>query len=137
VTLGADDATTTGAYDDVGGLTFSMSANTTYNFSCNIMYSADATATGSKWAMNGPASPTSVAYTASWASSAAGRVTYNSNTYDTAGVLFTSSAFTAGNIALIDGVIVNGANTGSAVVRFATETAGTITAKAGSTCEWW
>lgn len=136
VTLGSDVANTTTAFADVTGLSFAVSSGTVYRFEVLLVYDAAATTTGSKWAINGPASPTLLGYQVWWTLNATGvNIQYN-NTYDT-GNTGTQSAYTSGNSVWIRGLI-KPSTSGTVVVRFASEVAASaITAKAGSTLEWW
>jgi len=51
---------------DVTGLSFPVVAGNTYSFEFNIIYTAAATTTGSRWSINGPASPTILCYTSEY-----------------------------------------------------------------------
>lgn len=51
---------------DVTGLSFSVTAGETYHFEFFIPYTAAATTTGSRWSINGPASPTMLNYTSQY-----------------------------------------------------------------------
>jgi hypothetical protein len=98
------------------------------------LYTSSLTSIGSAWSVNGPAT-TIIAHTESFGLTTASSTYYNLTAYDTNACNATSPT-TAGNTALIDGVITPSAN-GTLIVRFAAENTGTITAKAGSTLEWW
>jgi len=135
-TLGSDVANSTTSLADATGLSFSATSGTTYRFHAQIIYSAAASSTGSVWSMNAPAT-TLLGFTCQYAlTTATSTITYSSvvNTPTTANV---SSANSAGNMAIIDGILTPSAN-GTVIVRFASEVAASaITAKAGSTIEWW
>ncbi|MFO1394704.1 MAG: hypothetical protein U1F09_13145 [Steroidobacteraceae bacterium] len=121
---------------DVTGLSFSVTAGETYAFSFIIPYTAAATTTGSRWSINGPASPTLLNYTSRYTLTAT-TVTYNYATaYDTpSGANATS--LTAGNVAMIDGIIKPSAN-GTVIARFASEiSSSAIVAKAGALLKWY
>jgi len=61
---GADDATTGTALVNATGLDLALAANTTYSFEYYILFQTAATTTGLSVAVNGPASPTLISYTA-------------------------------------------------------------------------
>ena len=138
VTLNSDVASTAStAFQDVTGLSFPVTAGTTYRFKATIIYTASATTVGSRWAVNGPASPTLLAYNSVWTLTATTNSAANAAAYDT-GTASATSATTAGNIATVEGIIIPSAS-GTFIIRFAPETAtasGTVV-KAGSTLEWW
>ena len=137
VTLGADVANSLVTFADVTGLSFPVAANTKYRFYCLITFNAAATTTGAGWAVNGPAAQTLVAYKYDSSLTVGSQFSGSANTYD-AGTVSTGSTATTGNIAVLEGALFNGANAGTLTVRFKSEIAASaITAKAGSTCEWW
>jgi len=114
---------------DVTGLSFDFTANTTYAFKFFIVYSSAATTTGSRWAINGPAT-TFMNYRSHYTLSAtsitnnAGLSAYNTPSGASA------SSLTSNNIAIIEGIIRPSAN-GTVIARFASEiTASAITAVA-------
>ncbi len=133
VTLGSDVANSTTTFADVTGLSFAVNAGVTYRFEFLIAFQSQGTATGSRWSINGPASPTFLGGRAMWSTSNA-----EFNAYD-ATTASTTTTSTTGNIALIWGIIIPSA-AGTVIARFASEAPGTnnqITAKAGSTLEVW
>lgn len=137
VTLGADvGSSASTAFQDITGLSFAVTAGTWYRFQATIMYTASATTIGSRWAVNGPANPTKLAYYARWATTATGIQDINANAYDAGSA--SSASLTAGNIATIFGQIKPSAD-GTFILRFAPETATAngIVVQAGSTLEYW
>jgi hypothetical protein len=121
---------------DVTGLSFSVTSGVTTNFSCQVIYTAAATTTGSRWSINGPATSL-LAYRSEYARLATAVTTDNLVAYNTPAASNTTSAATTGNVARIEGMLTPSAN-GTVIVRFASEVAASaITAKAGSTCEYW
>ena len=140
VTLGSDvvnNNATANTIADVTGLSFAVTAGVTYNFHALIFYTSAATTTGSRWAVNGPASPTLLAYTSQYTLTATTVTNNNAAAYDLPANGNASSAATTGNIAIIDGIIKPSAN-GTVIIRFASKIASSaITAKAGSTLTWW
>lgn len=116
---------------DVTGLSFPVVSGHTYYFKFVIKYAAAATATGSRWALNGPTFTDLTAR--SVYSLAATTQTQNTvNAYDSPAAANASSAATSGNWAFIEGFITTSAD-GNVIARFASEvSASAITAKAGS-----
>lgn len=138
VTLTSDVASTAStAFQNVTGLSFSVTTGTTYRFKATIIYTASATTVGSRWAVSGPASPTLLAYNSNMALTTTTNSIINAAAYDT-GTASATSASTAGNIATVEGIIKPSAS-GTLIIRFAPDaaTASGIVVKAGSTLEWW
>ena len=131
---------------DITGLSFDVTAGEGYWFRFNIIYTAAATATGSRFSINGPGSPTWLGYRSSVGLGTAGTggtdvfTDLNAAVYDSqSGANATSPTATAGqlNTALITGFIQPSAN-GTVVGRFASEiSSSAITAKKGSFIEWY
>jgi hypothetical protein len=120
---------------DVTGLSFSVTAGETYWFLFTIAYTAAATTTGSRWAINGPASPTLLNYTSDYTLTATTTTLNSAAAYDNPAAA-NASSLTAGNIARIEGIIKPSAN-GTVIARFASEIASSaIVAKAGSLLQW-
>lgn len=137
VTLGSDVVNATTSYADVTGLSFSVSSGVTYRFEIIIIFDVAATGNGTRWSMNGPAK-TFGAWTVNWMNSATSNQLRNADTYDDSGISTAASPFAASNLALINGAIRPSAS-GTIIVRFSSEAAlaNGVTAKAGSTLEWW
>jgi hypothetical protein len=136
----ADDVVTSPAVantiTDVTNLSFAVTSGTHYWFRFVIPYASSATANGSRWTINGPATSL-LAYISNYSLTA---TTWTFNTavaYDTPAASNATSAATAGNIAIIEGHIKPSAN-GTVIARFASEgaTAASITAKAGAFVEY-
>ena len=120
---------------DVTGLSFPVTAGETYWFEFVIPYTSAATTTGSRWSINGPASPTLLHYRSEY-TLAATTTTVNSATAYDIPAASNATSLAAGNVATIWGFI-NPSGSGSVIARFASETANTaITAKAGATLRW-
>lgn len=139
VTLGADQVNNNATPDtmqDVTGLSFPVLAGEVYWFEFEIYYTAAATTTGSRWAINGPGAP-AVAYRSEYSlTTTTSTRNAHVNAYDLPAVSNASSASTAANLATIAGWIAPGAP-GNVIARFASEVAGSaITAKAGSRLIW-
>ena len=131
---------------DITGLQCPLAANRTYSVNCHIQYTTNVNTTGIGLAINGPASPTSVAGRITMCDATVDCMTaavnnyidQHVNAYDTA-LVGSANAGTSTNIhgAMMDFIIVNGANAGtfSARVRSEVTTGGAnVTVKAGSYC---
>lgn len=120
---------------DVTGLSFSVVAGEIYWFRFTIPYTAAATSTGSRWSIDGPASPTLLHYNSRWTLTATTETVTNANLYDLPATANATSLLT-GNVAFVEGVIMPSIN-GTVVARFASEvSASPIVAKAGAILHW-
>lgn len=122
---------------DVTGLSFSVTSGKVYYFEFSILFDAAATTTGSRWAINGPNSPTRLSYTSEYSLTTT-TSTRNANVvaYDSPAAASATSGATAGNQASIIGFIQPSAG-GTVIARFASEVSNSaITAKAGSFVIW-
>jgi hypothetical protein len=143
VTLVSDVASTAStSFQNITGLSFSVTSGTTYRFYALLVYTASATTIGLKGSLTSPAI-TLLAYTTRTPLAAAGTASNEwvngAATTDAAAITSsTSSATTTGNIMIIEGVIKPSAS-GTLQLRFAPETATAsgIVIKAGSTLEYW
>lgn len=116
---------------DCEGLSFPVRASETYWFDATVIYTAAATATGSRWSVNGPATVL-LAYSAEWPLNATARTESHQSAYDLPASANASSASVDGNIATLKGIF-RPSEEGVLTVRFASESAGSaITAKSGS-----
>ncbi len=137
VVLNSDVANSTNTIQDATGLSFPVIAGETYRFKALILYTSATTATGSRWSIRGPASPTRFALNSRYANTATAEVVNFVVAYDLPAATSANSSNVAGNIATLDGIIIPSAD-GVVTVRFASELNGNaITAKAGSTLTWW
>lgn len=120
---------------DVTGLQFPVVAGETYGFRFTIAYTADATTTGSRWTLNGPA-VTNIRYKTEFTLTTTA-LTFGGgfSGYDVGSVNATS--IVAANIAIIEGVIKPSAS-GNVIARFSCEVAGPafIQAEPGSYVEF-
>lgn len=125
---------------DVTGLSFSVTAGETYFFRFSVWYTAAATTTGSRWSVNGPASPTRLAYRSQYSLTATSETVNSGLTaYDQPAAANASSTATTtgGNIAVVEGIITPSAS-GTVSLRFASEiSSSAIVAKPGSLLEWY
>lgn len=120
---------------DVTGLSFAVTTGNTYWFRFVIAYTSAATTTGSRWSISGPASPTLLNYHSIYTLAATTITTNNATAYDIPAAS-SATSLTAGNIAVIEGIIKPSGN-GTVIARFASEiTSSAITAKAGSVLFW-
>lgn len=121
---------------NVTGLKFPMLSGKKYRFKAFIVYTADATTSGSRWTVNCATAPTAIHYTSEYS------LTTTSKTVNTGlsarqlpAAANATSAATGSNIAIIEGVITAGASE-DLQVQSAAE-AGTITALANfSYIDW-
>ena len=121
---------------DVTGLSFAVNANETYWFQFNIFYTAAINTTGSRWSINGPASPTLLSYRSAYSLTATSE-TVNTGlaSYDLPAAS-NASSLTGNNFATIEGFLRPSAS-GTVIARFASEVSSSaIVAKAGSACRW-
>lgn len=128
---------TANTLEDVTGLSFYAEANKTYAYRVRCPYTSAATTTGSRWTINGPASPTAVYYRSSYTLTATTLTTNYQSAYN-GPATSNATSLTAGNMATIDGFLRNGATAGTVQVRHASEVANSaITALAiSSYIEW-
>ena len=136
VVLGSDQTNNNGTANtiaDVTGLSFSVTSGNKYWFRFIIPYTSAATTTGSRWAINGPGSPTLLNYTSHYTLTATTETVNYATAYDIPAAS-NASSLTAGNVAVIEGFIVPSAN-GTVIARFASEVSSSaIVAKAGAVC---
>lgn len=116
---------------NVTGLAFDVTAGVTYWFDATIPYTAAATTTGSRWTINGPATPTLLAYASEYTLTATSQ-TVNYATAYLIPAASNATSLTAGNIAYLQGIIKPSAN-GTVQVQFASEVSSSaVVAKAGA-----
>lgn len=136
VVLGSDQTNNNGTANtiaDVTGLSFAVTAGKTYWFRFVIPYTSAATATGSRWSINGPGSPTLLNYTSHYTLTATTETNNSATAYDIPAAA-NASSLAAGNVAIIEGIIKPSSN-GTVIARFASEiSASAIVAKAGAVC---
>lgn len=136
VTLGSDVTNSTSTLADVTGLSIPVVSGVLTRFYFLIFFDSQATATGSRWTINGPTA-TSL-YARIWWTSANNNSTFlNISAYG--GGTASATSLATGNVATIEGAVMPSAN-GALIAQFASEAPGTnnqITAKTGSTVEYW
>ncbi len=135
VLLGSDvtnNNATANTIADVTGLSFSVLNGKTYLFEFDIIFTAAATTTGSRWSINGPTT-TFLNYESIYALTSTS-ATFNAmlQAYDNPSGANATSATTGNNWAKINGIIRPSAD-GTVIARFASEiSSSAIVAKAGS-----
>ncbi len=129
---------TANTLQDVTGLSFPVASGVTYRFKFFIVYTSATTANGSRWSINGPASPTNLNFHTNLSLTTTSRSFYEGLTaYNTPSSFNATSASTTSNIAEIEGIITPSAN-GTVIARFASETANTaVVAKANLSYVQW
>jgi hypothetical protein len=122
---------------NVTGLSFAVNPGESYWFRACIAYTAAATATGSRWAITGPASPTFLAYKSEYSlTTTTNTVNEGVSAYDSPAASNATSATTGANTAIVEGVI-RPSGSGNVILRCASEVGGSaIVAKAGSLLQW-
>lgn len=121
---------------DVTGLSFAVTSGLLYRFRFVIPYTAAVNTTGSRWAVNGPGSPTLLYYTSHYTLTATTETVNYATAYDIPAASNASSLTGAGNLAIIEGFIKPSAN-GTVIARFASEVSSSaIVAKAGAFVEY-
>jgi hypothetical protein len=116
---------------DVTGLSFPVTAGITTEFRFVIPYTSALTSTGSRWAINGPGSPTLCSYEARWTLTSTSQTINYATLYDNPATS-NATSLTNGNVAIIEGQIRPSAN-GTVIARFASEVSSSaITALAGA-----
>ena len=125
------------SYADINDLNFAVVSGKKYRFKIVALYDASNTSTGSRWSINSTVTFSQLLYYVEWSLTAAGGSTRKGyTTYDEETTANATSAFTTGNVAVIEGVIVP-TSSGTINARFASElTITSITCKAGSYVEW-
>ena len=128
---------TANTMQNVTGLSFAVNPGESYWFRASIAYTAAATATGSRWSISGPASPTFLAYKSEYSlTTTTNTVNEGLSAYDSPAASNATSATTGANMAIVEGVIRPSGN-GNVTLRCASEVGGSaITAKAGSLLQW-
>ena len=112
-------------------LAFSVTENLLYRFRAEIVYSAAATTTGSRWVVDGP-SVSLIAYRSVWGLTTTSESVVLANDYNLPAACNASSPATTGNLAIVEGILKASA-TGTVNIKFASEVSGSaITVKAGS-----
>jgi hypothetical protein len=139
--LGSDVASTAStSFQNITGLSFTVTSGTKYRFYAMIVYTASAATIGLRVSLTAPAT-TLLAYNTHVPLSTTGSAAndwVNGQATTDAGTVSTSSPTTTGNVLVLEGYILPSAS-GTVQLRFAPETATAsgIVIKAGSTLEVW
>lgn len=117
--VAADVTTTSTTFVNVTGLTWYVAASTSYTFACRLAYTTtggSADANELDLSVNGPASPSAVRYTVTYAQTATTVNAWSANAYDTDGP---NTGSTPGTVlpAVIRGTIENGLTAGAVFIR--------------------
>jgi hypothetical protein len=135
-TLTSDVASTGGgnAWQDVTGLSFSVSAGTTYHMLCTIQATSTGAGPGLYFGLNGPATPTRMIINFGYSESDSGAVrAATAQAYDTAASLTGVDATV--RPVFFEATFVNGANAGTLALRMYGNAGTNLqTVKAGSSC---
>jgi len=138
VVLGGDVTNDNGTPDtiaDVTGLSFPVSSGLTYEFRFVIPFTSAADTTGSRWSVNGPASPTLLNYVSKYTLTTGSFTERSESAYDQPSAANATSV-AAGSVAIIEGTIKPSAN-GTVIARFASEVGSSaVVAKAGAFVRW-
>lgn len=130
----SDQSSTTTTFADVTGLTFPVSASTSYSIDCRLSYTSAATTTALQLALNGPASPTAMRYTVEMSTTATARHNSSQSAYDTVVNPATGGGATA-LPARLQGTLEVGSTGGTLALRMRTEVnASAVTIQRGSYC---
>ncbi len=131
----ADQSVSATAFADSTGLSFAVAATTAYRFRFVLFITSNATTVGVKLGLNGPAGATlrfaTTVPTAAPAQSTAILVA-SGTAYDTEAFAATAGPGTSAVVAIVEGVLVTGANAGTLQLRHASETATATTILANS-----
>lgn len=139
VVLGADvinNNAVANTLQNVTGLSFAVNAGEMYWFEFSVLYTAQATTTGSRWTLNGPAF-SQLSYWQQWSLTVATLSLGSQAAYQQPAASNGTSAAIAGNMALVGGFIMP-SDSGVLQLQFASEVVSSaITAKAGSLLKWY
>jgi len=122
--LGSTQSTTSTTLVDCTGLSVSVAANSTYQIEGFILFQSTNATNGVGVSLNGPASPTEIAFNIQLARTALINFNSNAKAYDEFTAMVDVAAANTTYFAVLNGSLVNGANAGTLQVRFASETGG-------------
>jgi hypothetical protein len=132
VQKGSDQIGIGTSFVDIADLTFPIAtANARYAFEFWILADADATTTGIDVSVNGPSTPTSLTYTVEYWTAAATKAHAAFVAYD-GDTASTDSNGTDRRLFKVEGILVNGSNTGTLAARVKGETGTGVNVRAGS-----
>lgn len=142
VTLGADVASTAATtFQNITGLSFAVTAGTTYRWEATILYTTSAATIGIRIAPSGPVF-TQNAYITETAISTTGSAAagwHNEQTTLAAGTVSSASISTTGGNLITASGVYKPSSSGTFQLQFAPETATAsgVVIQDGSTLEWW
>lgn len=123
--LGSTQTTTSATLVDCTGLSVSVDASSTYQIEGFILFQSANVNNGVGVSLNGPASPTEIAFNIQLARTALINFNSNAKAYNEFAIMPDVGTANTTYFALMNGTLVNGANAGTLQVRFASENAGT------------
>jgi hypothetical protein len=130
----ADQASTSTTFADVSGMTFSVSASTSYSIVCELVHTTAINTTALQVALNGPASPTALRYQVLTSTTATAVHSASQTAYDAVTNPATGAAAVPLQVRLT-GTLENGANAGTLALRMRTEVnASAVNILRGSFC---
>jgi len=126
--LASTQSTTSTSLVDCTGLSVAVAANATYQIEGFILFQSTSLTNGIGMSLNGPASPTSIAFNITIARTVSSNAVSNAKAYDEFTPTTDVAVINTTYFAAINGTLVNGANAGNLQMRFASET-GAATAR--------
>lgn len=137
VSTGAPTDAVIATYTAIPSITFTPAAATRYKIACDIIYTSSATTTGINFAWDVPAAVNfifMVGYTTTVATGANEGFIQRA---DNVGTATSASIITVQNLAHLETIFSNGANTTATTLGFTPETANSVAVIAGSVCQYW
>jgi hypothetical protein len=122
-------------YTAITGLAFTPAAATKYWMDCFIKYTSTAATTGINFAWDVPAAVTSIHMSGYTTTTALGANEGFIQRADNVGTPTSASIITTEQVAVLAGLLVNGANATSTTLGFTPETANSVSVLAGSICQ--
>ena len=130
-----EDVASTTSYADLTDLEFYAKAGNTYRFRLTVMTTCAATTDGHAVSIDGPASPTFLAYVGLQPTGAATQVVTNGAAYDLPAAQTTTTAATAGNLHTVSGMI-QPATSGMVTARIIADNTSVVAKGFLSSIEW-
>jgi hypothetical protein len=130
---GSDQTSTSDTLADVTSMSFAVAASKDYYFEFDILHQATATTSGIAFSVNGPASPTDLAFSIRSPQTASTEITRHERAYDATGQTASIDTANDSSYTRITGIFRNGTNAGTLILRFRCEGAGqTVSVRTGS-----
>ena len=130
-----EDVASTTSYADLTDLEFYAKAGNVYRFRVTVMTTCAATTDGHAVSIDGPASPTFLAYTSVQPTGAATQVITNGAAYDLPAAQTTTTASADGNVHTVTGVIQS-ATSGMVTARLIADNTSVVAKGYLSSIEW-